>query len=161
MTPIATAAAVLRRLTCGVTIMAAVSSQVPATIAVGPPSGDGGLVALVNVNVAPVTMDRVLRRQTVIVRGDRIVEMGPASQIQLPAGASIIDGQDQYLLPRLTDTHSYLASLHFGQASPQLTEPFFVLYLLRGVTTIRGMATRLGHGTRGSSPEDCAPFRQW
>ena len=44
-------------------------------------------MAFVNVNVVPMDSERVLSDQTVLVRGDRIVEVGPAGKVKVPAGA--------------------------------------------------------------------------
>src|SRR3712207_8587688 len=44
-------------------------------------------VAFVNVNVVPMDSERVLNDQTVVVRGDRFVQISPASNVKVPAGA--------------------------------------------------------------------------
>ncbi len=38
-------------------------------------------VAFINVNVVPVTSERILTGHTVLVRGDRIVSIGPSAKL--------------------------------------------------------------------------------
>lgn len=84
-------------------------------------------VAVVDVNVIPMDSERVLRGQTVIVQGDRILEIGPANQVRVPAGARVIEGNGGYLIPGLADMH-----FHILDNLDALT-----LALANGVTTIR------------------------
>ncbi len=85
------------------------------------------MVAFVNVNVIPMDTERVLDSQTVIVQGDRILEIGEASEISVPPGAQVIDGNGGYLIPGLTDTH-----FHILDNPDSLT-----LAIANGVTTVR------------------------
>jgi imidazolonepropionase-like amidohydrolase len=98
--------------------------------------------AFVDVNVIPMTRDGVVGSQTVIVRGNRITQMGPASQLKAPAGAVIVDGRGKYLLPGLAEMHGHLPNPNAG---PELTENVLFLYVANGVTTIRGMQGNLAH----------------
>lgn len=78
-----------------------------------------------NVNVLPMTGERVLKEQTVVVRDGIVVEVGPSTAIDVPDSAFRIDGSGRYLLPGLTDFHVHLRS------SDELLS-----YLAHGVTTI-------------------------
>ncbi|HXM38621.1 MAG TPA: amidohydrolase family protein [Gemmatimonadales bacterium] len=100
------------------------------------------VVAFVDVNVIPMSRDGVLEHQTVIVRGTRIAEMGPAAQLKAPAGAVTVDGRGKYLMPALAEMHGHLPS---PNASPELTENVLFLYVANGVTTVRGMQGSLPH----------------
>ncbi len=51
---------------------------------------------------------RLLDRQAVLIRGDRIEKAGPASEIAAPAGAEVIDLGEATLLPGLIDCHVHL-----------------------------------------------------
>ena len=84
-------------------------------------------VAFVNVNVIPMDSERVLQAQTVLVQGDRILEIGGANEISVPPGAHVIDGDGRYLIPGLTDTH-----FHILDNMDSLT-----LAIANGITTIR------------------------
>lgn len=90
-------------------------------------------IAFVNVNVVPMDSERILPGQTVIVRGDRISEIGPVDAIAIPEGAQRIDGDGKYLMPGLVDMHVHIGSLR------QTYEMHFALLVANGVTTIRNM----------------------
>ena len=51
---------------------------------------------------------RMLTNQAVLVRGERIAEVGPADQVKVPAGAELIDLGRAMLPPGLIDAHSHL-----------------------------------------------------
>ncbi len=97
---------------------------------------DAAAVAFVHVNVLPMTSERVLRDHTVIVRGDRIVEIGPSAQVKVPEGAVRIEGRGYYLIPGLGEMHGHIPS---PQAPREYLESVLFLYLANGVTTVRGM----------------------
>lgn len=84
-----------------------------------------GLVAFVDVNVLPMDRERILERQTVIVRDGRIAAMGAVASIKVPKEALRIDGGGRYLMPGLVDMHAHL-----------YTPEEFPLYLAHGVTTV-------------------------
>ena len=88
-------------------------------------------LAIVGASVVPMTEARVLARHTVVVRGDRIVAVGPEGRVAVPAGATRIDGRGKYLIPGLVDMH-----VHFDGAEHERDLP---LYLANGVTTVRNM----------------------
>jgi imidazolonepropionase-like amidohydrolase len=93
-------------------------------------------VAFVNVNVVPMDSERVLKDQTVLVRGERIVEVGPASKVKVPAGALRVDGRGKYLMPGLAEMHGHIPP---PQAPKEFTEAVLFMYVANGVTTVRGM----------------------
>lgn len=97
---------------------------------------DAGETVFVNVSVLPMDAERVLAGQTVVVRGDRIVAIGPAAQIKVPAGARRIDGAGKFLMPGLAEMHGHLPP---QQAAPQYVDAVLFLYLANGITTVRGM----------------------
>jgi imidazolonepropionase-like amidohydrolase len=84
-------------------------------------------IAFVNVNVIPMDSERVLEAQTVLVQGDRIVEIGALDGVSVPDGAQVIDGNGGYLIPGLTDTHFHILD----------NQDALVLALANGVTTVR------------------------
>jgi hypothetical protein len=63
---------------------------------------------------------------TVIIDHNRIVAVGPRSQIEIPHGAHTIDARGQTMLPGLWDTHSHFDQVEWGPA-----------YLAGGITTVR------------------------
>ncbi len=84
--------------------------------------------AFLDVNVVPMDQERVLRQQTVLVRDDTIVAIGPADEVAVPPDATRIDGDGAYLMPGLADMHVHIWN-----------QDDFLLYLANGVTTIRNM----------------------
>ena len=106
-----------------------------------PPCGDQsqGVVAFVDVTVIPMDRERRLPGQTVVVRGDRIVELGPAASVKVPEGATRVEGKGRFLIPGLAEMHAHIPG---GQASDSAVERTLFMYLAGGLTTVRGM---LGH----------------
>ncbi len=96
--------------------------------------------AIANVTVIPMNREGAVAGQTVVVRGDRIVEVGPSARVQVPAGSTRIDGRGKYLIPGLAEMHAHVPP--GAQVSDADIERVLALYALNGVTTIRGM---LGH----------------
>jgi len=70
--------------------------------------------------------------QTVLVRGDRIVAVGAAETVTIPAGATIIDAKGKTVMPGMWDMHGHTQVGH--QAGLGLTQ------LANGLTTVRDMA---------------------
>jgi imidazolonepropionase-like amidohydrolase len=60
---------------------------------------------------------------TVLIEGDRIVAVGPSSQIEIPAGAEVIDTRGMTMLPGLIDLHVHTMFLGHGEYSEWF--PFF------------------------------------
>lgn len=100
-----------------------------------------GELAIVGVTVVPMSADgpRAIADQTVVVRGDRIVAVGPAGGVEVPTGAQVIDGSGRYLIPGLAEMHGHIPS---PSESEDVINNTLFLYLAGGVTTVRGM---LGH----------------
>ena len=108
------------------------------------PSG-GGTAAVItlairDVTIIPMDRERAIPRQTVLIAGDRIVRIGPSSDIPVPPGTRIVDGAGQYLMPGFADMHVHL-SPDTG-ASAARNRRRLGLLVANGVTTARSM---LGH----------------
>jgi imidazolonepropionase-like amidohydrolase len=97
------------------------------------------VTAFVGVTVVPMDRERVIANQTVVVRGQSIAEVGPASTVNVPVDAVRIDGRGKFLMPGLAEMHAHIPG---GQAPDELIERTLYLFTAAGVTTIRGM---LGH----------------
>jgi imidazolonepropionase-like amidohydrolase len=97
----------------------------------------GQVVAFENVNVIPMDRDRVLARQTVIIRDGRIAEIGPAAKTKVPDEAVRVQAGGKYLIPGLAEMHGHLPS---PDSPRELVEHILFLYVANGVTTVRGMA---------------------
>jgi imidazolonepropionase-like amidohydrolase len=106
-------------------------------------AGAQEVTAFRNVAVIPMDTERVLRAQTVIVRGERIESIGTASSVQIPPGARVIDGSGRYLVPGLAEMHAHVPQ---GDDQGYIEEVLF-LYVANGVTTARGMLGAPAHLT--------------
>ncbi len=71
--------------------------------------------------------------QTVIVRGERIVAVGRADSISVPAGATVIDAKGKTLVPGMWDMHN-----HYDVTSQTWGGP---MQLAVGITSIRDLAS--------------------
>ena len=100
----------------------------PAALA-APDQQSVSTTAFVGVNVIPMDSERVLEDHVVIVRGDRITEIGPRSEIVVPADAQVIDGEGRYLIPGLADMH-----FHADELMEHL-----VLAVANGITTVQSL----------------------
>jgi imidazolonepropionase-like amidohydrolase len=94
-------------------------------------------VAFTNANVISLDHEGVEQGRTVLVRGNRIAEVGSKSEVKTPSDAVVIDCTGQYLVPGLTDAHVHLSGSplvpvrnDFGDAP---------IYLAYGVTTVVNM----------------------
>jgi imidazolonepropionase-like amidohydrolase len=104
-----------------------------------PPAQSDAVTAFVGVTVIPMDRERRLAGQTVLVRGDRIVEIGPSARVKVPEGSARVDGSGKYLIPGLAEMHAHIPG---GQASDSAVERTLFMYVAGGLTTVRGM---LGH----------------
>ena len=121
------------RLSLGFALAACAAAPFTAACQQGVPAA---VTAFVDVAVIPMDSERVLSGHTVLVRGDRIVEVGPAGSVEVPAGADRIDGSGKYLMPGLSEMHGHTPG---GNASEEFREQVMFLYAANGVTTVRGM----------------------
>jgi imidazolonepropionase-like amidohydrolase len=93
--------------------------------------------AFVGVDVIPMDRERVLRDQTVVVRGGVITEVGDARRVRVPKGARRIEGAGKFLIPGLSDMHVHLfTDDEFPEA---LAEDELKIMVAQGVTAIRLM----------------------
>lgn len=100
---------------------------------------DGGrraVTAFVGVNVVPMDSERVVENQTVLVENGHIAAFGPVDDVEVPDGATRIDGAGKYLMPGLAEMHGHLPNPDLPEA---VTENVLFLYVASGVTTVRGM----------------------
>ena len=89
-------------------------------------------IAITGVGLVDGTDSTVRANQTVIVRGNRIVSVGPTSSARIPAGARIVNGRGKFLVPGFWDMH-----VHTAIAGGR---PLLSLYVANGVTGVRDMA---------------------
>ncbi len=83
-------------------------------------------LALVNARIFDAEK-KTTRTGTILVKGDRIVAVGPANAVKIPAGAETLDVGGKTVLPGLWDMH-----VHVGPISGPL-------HVAAGVTTVRDL----------------------
>jgi len=92
------------------------------------------IIAFQNVNLVPMTENKTVQNQTVVIKEGRIVAIGPQNTIPVPKNSKIIDGTGNYLMPGLADMHMH--TRHDWQNENWPVSPLS-LYLANGITTIR------------------------
>lgn len=100
--------------------------------------------AFTNVTVLPMTGEKSLENQTVIVEGNRITQMGPAEEITVDEQTTVIDGTGKFLMPGLAEMHGHVPPTDPPSNAPsyytdQYVEHTLFLYVAAGITTVRGM----------------------
>jgi imidazolonepropionase-like amidohydrolase len=86
------------------------------------------VTAFVGATVLPMDSERRLEDHTVVVRGGRIVAVGPRASTAVPEGALTIDAEGRFLMPGLVDMHVHTWA-----------ESDAALFLAHGVTTVRNL----------------------
>ena len=87
----------------------------------------------------------LLANQVVVIEGDRILGVGPAGKVKIPAGAVVTDLSRQTVLPGLVDMHTHMFNAAKEGISPE-TETLLAVKntqadLHAGFTTVRDMST--------------------
>ena len=100
-----------------------------------------GPLVITNVNVIDVVSGGVRPNQNLVVVGDRISQVGAASEVHPPAGAKPIAGEGYYLIPGLWDMHIHLRNDPTKPAISLAKENAAVLklFLVNGVVGVREM----------------------
>ena len=95
------------------------------------------LFAIRHVRVVDGTGGEVLEDQTVVVAEGRIKALGPAEDVEIPAGAEILEGRGKTLIPGMVGMHDHIfypaGSGHYNTLEYSAPR----LYLAACVTTIR------------------------
>lgn len=69
---------------------------------------------------------------SVVIRDDRIVEVGPAASVEVPAGATVIDATGKTVMPGMWEMHTHLQLTNQSAGS--------LVQLAQGLTTVRDLA---------------------
>ena len=96
--------------------------------------------AFINVNLIPMTSAAVQSARTVIVTDGEIVVIGAVESTPVPDDAVVVDGTDRFLMPGLSEMHGHVP----GGSSAEL-ERVLHLYVVNGITTVRGMLGQPSH----------------
>jgi imidazolonepropionase-like amidohydrolase len=109
----------------------------------------GGVVAVRAGQLFDSKTGQMVARQVVLLQGERITEVGPESQIRIPAGAQVIDLSQATVLPGLIDAHTHM----FNPPKPGMSRETSTLIALHnlqadlsaGFTAARDMSSH-GNG---------------
>lgn len=93
-------------------------------------------VAYIGGSVLNATGDGFMRDATLLVRGSRIVAVGPASAIAVPPGTRLVQLDGRYVIPGFINSHVHLAT----RAEPREARAYLRRELFSGVTMVRDMA---------------------
>jgi imidazolonepropionase-like amidohydrolase len=97
---------------------------------------DSPVVVIVGATVIPMDSDAVLQDHTIVIRGDRIVSVGPSADTAVPEGSTVMDGTGRFVVPGLAEMHGHVPSPNQSQ---EFIDDVLFLYVANGVTTVRGM----------------------
>ncbi|HEY1191330.1 MAG TPA: amidohydrolase, partial [Gemmata sp.] len=82
---------------------------VPAGRAGAPKAPEGGAADTVtvfkNATLHTAATDKPIENGTLVVRGGKIADVGPAANVKIPAGAEVFDLKGAVIIPGLVDTH--------------------------------------------------------
>lgn len=111
-------------------------------------------VAIRGTAVVDVEHGAVLVGQTVLVRGNRIVAVGPDDAIQASPATAVVEAEGKFLIPGLWDMHVHsvrdVGPDDFGSSIPNHTW-HLPLLLAHGVTGVRNMNDAAADATLGLS----------
>jgi enamidase len=110
---------------------------------------DTAAVALTNARVIDGTGAPTRGGQTLVLRDGRIVALGPAANVAIPAGAQVLDLAGKTVMPGLVMVHEHLYYPTGPGVYAYLAESFTRLYLAGGVTAMRTGGNMNGYGELG------------
>lgn len=85
------------------------------------------------INTKLIMEDGIIFDGVLLYEGDKIVKVGPASQIEVPADAEIIDANGKYTAPGLIDIHNHGGGDWLFAENPAYCCEYFIKH---GVTTV-------------------------
>lgn len=89
-----------------------------------------GNLAIRNVNLIPMTEERVIPSQTVLIRDGLIQAIGDTATLEIPESYRVIEAEHRFLMPGLADMHVHMGNSAFNHR----------LFIINGVTSVREMS---------------------
>ena len=84
------------------------------------------VLAYTNATIYPVSAPRI-ENGTLLIQGETILAVGTAGEVEIPAGAEVIDASGKSIIPGLICTHSHIGSGSGGDSSSPI-QPEVRLY---------------------------------
>ena len=97
--------------------------------------------AITHVSLIDGTGDQAKFDQTILVQNGQFSQIGDATDISIPAGALVIDGQGKTLIPGLVMMHEHMFYPVGRRNYTEMLYSFPRLYLAGGATTVRTAGT--------------------
>ena len=94
-------------------------------------------MAITHVNVIPMDRPGILKDQTILVSGTRIVAVG--HDLKVPDGVQVEEGRGRYALPGLWDMHAHV----LAASDLQTSEKMLRTMLAGGITGVRDMGSTM------------------
>lgn len=96
-----------------------------------------GTIALTHARILPLRLDgapdEVIEDGTLVIRGDRLVAVGPSGSVTVPSGAEVRDLEGRTVIPGLIDVHAHMG-YGYADVVPE-TIAAYAANLAYGVTT--------------------------
>jgi imidazolonepropionase-like amidohydrolase len=112
-----------------------------------------GVIAVTNGDLFDSERGIVRPKTTVVIRGERIVAVGPADSVAIPSGATVINAAGKTVMPGMWDMHGHMDLVSETSGS--------LMQLGRGITTVRDLASDVDFATsqrdRGEAGRIAAP----
>jgi imidazolonepropionase-like amidohydrolase len=112
---------------------------------------DTTVVALTNVRVIDGTGVAPREAQTIVISDGKIVAVGSAGSVAIPAGAQLLDMTGKTVMPGMVMVHEHLFYPTGPGVYGNLSESFTRLYLAGGVTSMRTGGNMNGFGEIGTA----------
>jgi imidazolonepropionase-like amidohydrolase len=103
------------------------------------------------VTIVDVISGTTIPDSAIVIRGNRIVSIGPSSKVRTPRNARVIDARGKFVIPGLWDMHVHLFS-NRDAAGTDNREAYFPHFIAHGVTGVRDA---------WSDPDDVQIVRRW
>jgi imidazolonepropionase-like amidohydrolase/Tol biopolymer transport system component len=93
-----------------------------------------GRIALKGAKIITMEGNEVIENGTIVINGNKIEAVGPASKVNIPSDAKVIDAKGKTIMPGIVDVHAHVGAFRAGQM-PQKHWQFYA-NLAYGVTTV-------------------------
>ncbi len=93
-----------------------------------------------NVSVVDTVSGVINKNMTVVVKGQRITQVGKVGKTKIPKSSKVIDASGKFLIPGLWDMHVHTFFGNTGKVANDITLPLFIA---NGVTGVRDLGSDL------------------